>query len=134
VGTQDPQHREAAADSTSTASRRAPKRSALIGLAIGLIGVGATVAAAVMGARSPDDGTADRAQVMLRMQYYNQTLGVDCTYCHVPNKFTIETPRMRTTRWMEEHLVGSLVTRETHEQIDCHTCHDGRARFLPSSP
>ena len=107
-------------------------RAALFGLLIGVVAVGATVGAAVMATRNAD-GTSTRAQTMLRMQYYNRTLGVDCTYCHVPGKFTIETPRMRTTKWMEEHLVGALVERKTHKQIDCHTCPDGRTRFLPSS-
>ena len=72
-------------------------------------------------------------KVMKRMKYYNKSLGVECDYCHVPNKFEIETPRRRTAKWMQEHLVDGLVTKDKSQPIDCHTCHDGRARFLPSS-
>lgn len=114
--------------------RPSRRRAVLVGLLLAVAGVGATVAAALIGTRPAADGGPSRGEIMLRMQYYNQSLGVDCTYCHVPGKFTIETPRMRTTKWMEERLVKGLVTRENHASIDCHTCHDGRARFLPSSP
>ena len=110
------------------------RRATLIGLLLAVAGIGATVAAAWVTTRPGGREGPSRGEVMLRMQYYNQSLGVDCTYCHVPGKFDIVTPRMRTTRWMEEKLVKGLVTRPDHRSIDCHTCHDGRARFLPSSP
>ena len=70
---------------------------------------------------------------MKRMKYYDKSLGVECEYCHVPNKFEIDTPRKKTAKWMQEHLVDGLETKKDHQTIDCHTCHDGRARFLPSS-
>ena len=72
-------------------------------------------------------------ETMKRMKYINEALGVDCDYCHVPNKFEIETPRKKTARWMQEHMVDGLVTKEGMRPIDCRTCHEGRARFLPSS-
>ena len=72
-------------------------------------------------------------EIMKRMKYYDKSLGVECDYCHVPNKFEIETPRRKTAKWMQEHLVDGLVTKQGNQPIDCHTCHDGRARFLPSS-
>jgi len=72
-------------------------------------------------------------EVMKRMKYYNEALGVDCDYCHVPNKFEIETPRKKTAKWMQEHMVDGLVTKAETRSIDCRTCHVGRARFLPSS-
>ena len=80
-----------------------------------------------------DGGAKSMPEVMKRMQYYNKSLGVDCDYCHVPAKFEIDTPRKRTAKWMQTNLVEGLVTREGQTPIDCHTCHDGRARFLPSS-
>ena len=72
-------------------------------------------------------------EVMKRMKYYDKSLGVECDYCHVPNKWEIETPRRKTAKWMQETLVEGLVTKQGQKPIDCHTCHDGRARFLPSS-
>lgn len=72
-------------------------------------------------------------EVIKRMKYYNEALGVECEYCHVPNKYEIETPRKKTARWMQQRLVDGLVTKEATRSIDCRTCHDGRARFLPSS-
>jgi hypothetical protein len=77
-------------------------------------------------------------EVMKRMKYYNQALGVECDYCHVPGgkggfQFELDTPRKKTAKWMQEHMVDALVTKESHQAIDCLTCHEGRARFLPSS-
>ncbi|RME75041.1 MAG: hypothetical protein D6776_04020, partial [Planctomycetota bacterium] len=73
--------------------RPSRRRAVLVGLLLAVAGVGATVAAALIGTRPAADGGPSRGEIMLRMQYYNQSLGVDCTYCHVPGKFTIETPR-----------------------------------------
>jgi hypothetical protein len=77
-------------------------------------------------------------EVMKRMKYYNQALGVECDYCHVPGGkmgflFELDTPRKKTAKWMQERLVDGLVTKDSHQPIDCLTCHEGRARFLPSS-
>ncbi len=100
----------------------------------------ALVAAGVLAlaGRSGGDEKPSAAEIMKRMRYYSESLGVDCDYCHVTTggkfAYDVETPRMKTARWMEQHLVRGLVTREGHRPIDCHTCHDGRARFLPSSP
>lgn len=79
------------------------------------------------------------AEVMERMKEYNRALGVNCDYCHIPDpkapqgyRFDVDTPRKKTAKWMQEKVVDALVTREGN-RIDCRTCHDGRARFLPSS-
>ncbi len=104
---------------------------------VGIVGAGALAAALGVGiflSFSADGTDEAMAQRMLRMQYYNKALGVDCTYCHVPERFEVETPRMKTTRWMEANLVQGLVTKQGHAPIDCLSCHDGRARFLPTSP
>src|SRR4051812_42094777 len=79
----------------------------------------------------------DFVEKMKRMAYYNQALGVQCDYCHIvtekgEQKFELETPRKKTAKWMQETLVDGLRTREG-KPIDCRTCHEGRARFLPSS-
>lgn len=86
------------------------------------------------------DDKPSLAEVMKRMTYYNQALGVQCDYCHVPDpksvggvRADLDTPRKKTAKWMQEHLVDALVTRDRHQTIDCLTCHEGRARFLPSS-
>lgn len=98
--------------------------------------VAATIAVGFGVLRAPDASAQEGktlAEVMKRMKEYNKALGVECDYCHVPNKFEIDTPRRRTAKWMQEHLVDGLVTKKGSQPIDCHTCHDGRARFLPSS-
>lgn len=102
----------------------------LLGAALGL-GVG--VALLGPGVRAGEGEGKSLPEVMKRMKYYNKSLGVECDYCHVPNKFEIDTPRRKTAKWMQEHLVDALVTKDRSQPIDCHTCHDGRARFLPSS-
>ncbi|GIW71330.1 MAG: hypothetical protein KatS3mg102_0872 [Planctomycetota bacterium] len=116
---------------------RAGRAGSRLGVALALLALVAFTATAVLAGVAGFGRGADQqaeAALMRRMLEYNEALGVDCTYCHVPGKFAIVTPRMRTTQWMEEHLVGALVSREGHRPIDCRTCHDGRARFLPSSP
>jgi hypothetical protein len=109
-------------------------------------GLAAAAAAAVVagtllpGRATRGEGKPSIAEIMKRMKYYGESLGVGCDYCHVPDsksiggvRADIVTPRMKTAKWMETEVVGRLVTRDGHQPIDCHTCHDGRARFLPSS-
>ena len=108
------------------------RRGALAGAAVGvLIGLGIALGGPD-GTRAAAEEGKSLGEVMKRMKYYNKSLGVECDYCHVPNKFEIDTPRRRTAKWMQEHLVDGLQTKQS-QPIDCHTCHDGRARFLPSS-
>ncbi len=100
-------------------------------------GIAAAALAFALGPIGAPPASADDAktlaEVMKRMKYYNKSLGVECDYCHVPNKFEIDTPKRKTAKWMQDHLVDGLVTKKGSQPIDCHTCHDGRARFLPSS-
>ena len=105
-------------------------------LALALAAAGVFLAAAP--SRAQDKPSV--AEVMKRMVYYNQALGVQCDYCHVPDaksmggvRGDLDTPRKKTAKWMQEQLVDRLVTRAKHETIDCLGCHEGRARFLPSS-
>jgi len=111
-------------------------RSRVAGGALVLLAAAAilfTCTQALTGDAASEPEKKTLASVMKRMKYYNKALGVDCDYCHVPNRFEIDTPRRKTASWMQVHLVEGLVSREGQKPIDCHTCHDGRARFLPSS-
>lgn len=101
---------------------------------VGLGAVGVLIGGyMVAGMQTSKGGDKSMPEVMKRMRYYNEALGVDCNYCHVPERFELDTPRKRTAQWMQEKIVDDLVTREGQAPVDCHTCHGGRARFLPSS-
>lgn len=106
-----------------------------VGIALGgaalILAIGAGASILGDGAQAQEKPTLP--EVMKRMKYYNEALGVECDYCHVPNKFEIDTPRKKTAKWMQEHMVDGLVTKAETRSIDCRTCHVGRARFLPSS-
>jgi hypothetical protein len=109
---------------------------AALGGAVGGAALAAAAALALGGALGGGAAAQEKeppAEVMKRMKFYNEALGVDCDYCHVPNKFEIDTPRRKTAKWMQQQMVDALVTKDGNRSIDCRTCHDGRARFLPSS-
>jgi len=111
------------------------KRTWVLG-GLGALGLAAVVAIGAARLRGEESGKKPLPEIMKRMQYYNRALGVDCFYCHVGKKrkqARVVTPRLRTAKWMQEKYVDALVTKDGQKAIDCLTCHEGQARFLPSS-
>lgn len=104
----------------------------ILGMVLGFAAAGGVALSCSRGDAAAQEKESMGA-IMERMKEYNKALGVDCDYCHVPNKFTIETPRSKTAKWMQEQIVDRLAEKEGTKPVTCLTCHAGRARFLPSS-
>lgn len=77
------------------------------------------------------------------MQAFNEALGVQCAYCHVPGDFAADgNPRKETARAMIAMVrqlepffpsTGGVFPRGYHE-VDCVTCHRGKAKPETKSP
>jgi len=71
------------------------------------------------------------------MRGFNEALGVQCAYCHVPGDFAADgNPRKETARAMIAMVrqaeaffpsTGGVFPRGYHE-VDCFTCHRGKAK------
>jgi len=74
-----------------------------------------------------------QAEVSVIMQGVAAALGVDCSYCHVPQDFAAPTPNKAVANWMAKELVPSLQKR-AGGSITCADCHAeggrGRAKLL----
>lgn len=77
------------------------------------------------------------------MQGFNEALGVQCTYCHVPGDFASDTNARKETarrmiamvRQVESFFpsTGGVFPRGYHE-VDCSTCHRGSVKPETKAP
>jgi hypothetical protein len=64
-------------------------------------------------------------EIMPIMEIFNQSLGVECTYCHIPNAYDREDhPLKETSRRMIE-MVREINRSFLGGKINCYTCHRG---------
>lgn len=85
-------------------------------------------------------GHADREHVLdtseENMERIARSLGVRCTHCHTARSpdgrpdFTAPSLFKRTTVHMKVHFVDGLQTADG-KSLDCMSCHQGNARFVP---
>lgn len=59
------------------------------------------------------------------MEIFNQSLGVDCNYCHVPNAYDREDHPMKETSRRMIEMVKELNSKFLGGKISCYTCHRG---------
>src|SRR5262247_4656190 len=68
------------------------------------------------------------------MNRLTQFLGVDCTYCHVPDAFDKDDkPAKQTARKMFE-LVRTINTTLNTNTVTCYTCHRGQPKPVSMPP
>jgi hypothetical protein len=73
------------------------------------------------------------------MTMFSKSLGVDCTYCHVPGEFEKDD---KPTKVMARKMLGltGVIAREIYKgptSINCYTCHKGKTQpisFPPPNP
>lgn len=85
-------------------------------------------------------GHADREHVLdtseENMERIARSLGVRCRHCHTARRpdgrpdFTAPSLFKRTTVHMKVHFVDGLQTADG-KSLDCMSCHQGNARFVP---
>jgi len=127
-----------------------PKRTPICGLVLLNLSVACSLfaqrgpgpAAAVAPAKNLKILAAD-GDLMDAMRGFNEALGVQCVYCHVAGDFAADgNPRKETARKMiamvrqlEPSFVstGGVFPRGYHE-VDCVTCHRGKAKPETKSP
>ncbi|GAC1537305.1 MAG: hypothetical protein NVS2B17_09810 [Candidatus Velthaea sp.] len=79
-------------------------------------------------------------QLLNQMNYYTQSLGVQCTYCHNVQNFAYDTPTKkiaRTMQIMSNEVASAWVEPVKHDYpnfsvngaVGCATCHRGAARM-----
>jgi len=66
-------------------------------------------------------------QVFPAMQFISASLGVDCTFCHVENKFDADDkPAKKTARQMiTMTLAINKESFNSRKEVTCHSCHHG---------
>ncbi len=69
-------------------------------------------------------------KVMKLMKVWAKGLGVKCTHCHVAKKFKVATPKKKVAKTCRDKFVEVLGDARG-KKIDCKTCHDGDAAFMP---
>lgn len=74
---------------------------------------------------------------MVIMNMLSKSLGVDCSYCHVPNEFEKDDKPAKVTARTMLRMVGAI-SREIYKgptSINCYTCHRGQVKpvFLPDA-
>ena len=71
------------------------------------------------------------------MAYFSQSLGVECSHCHVPSHWDQDTPHKQTARTMLS-MVDATVKKFYNGSgpLGCPDCHQGSVTpaFLPESP
>jgi cytochrome c553 len=73
------------------------------------------------------------------MKKIAHALGVECTHCHVAKtadgkpEFKAPSPFKATALHMKQHFIDSLRTADG-EALECQTCHNGTAKFVPRDP
>lgn len=73
------------------------------------------------------------------MKAISKSLGVQCNHCHIQKtpegKPDFEAPsKMKATAiHMKTHFVDQLTTADG-KPVDCQTCHNGHAKFVPREP
>ncbi len=72
--------------------------------------------------------------VQTRMQFYNRALGVECTHCHVENKWTDPAkPQFAIAANMTRMVAVVNDQLGARDRVSCWTCHAG-ARVPPRQP
>ncbi len=83
------------------------------------------------------DGSMPARKFLALMDSYGAALGVNCTYCHVPGRYSREdSVQKEVTRKMvtmmdtiNVHFLGTIRNlSDTGVRIDCVTCHRGHIR------
>jgi hypothetical protein len=75
--------------------------------------------------------TTNRQEIVPLMRTFNAGLGVECTFCHVPNNFpSDDNPKKATARQMIQMVDGlnagfNAAMSDTKAHITCYTCHRG---------
>ena len=77
----------------------------------------------------------DRMEIMKKMNGIAKALGVRCDFCHTrgaDGKFAYELPtaHKQIAKFMMTEFVEKL-TLKSGEELNCATCHAGKAEFLP---
>ncbi|HKA19364.1 MAG TPA: photosynthetic reaction center cytochrome c subunit family protein [Blastocatellia bacterium] len=70
------------------------------------------------------------------MTMFSRSLGVDCTYCHVPNEFEKDDKPAKLIARKMLGLTGAIA-REIYKgptSINCYTCHQGKAQPVSFPP
>ncbi len=73
---------------------------------------------------------------MIIMTMFTRSLGVDCNYCHVQDKFELDDKPAKQTARKMLRMVGT-VAREIYKgptSINCYTCHRGQPRPVSLPP
>jgi hypothetical protein len=75
-------------------------------------------------------------RLMLVMQMFSKSLGVDCTHCHVEGAFEKDDKPAKQTARKMLHMVGSI-SREIYKgptSVNCYTCHKGQVEPVSFPP
>lgn len=73
------------------------------------------------------------------MKAISKSLGVKCTHCHIAKTdegkpdFKAPSKLKATAIHMKQHYVDGLLTADG-KPLDCETCHQGEAKFVPREP
>jgi hypothetical protein len=90
----------------------------------------ALIAAIASAAETPVLSGQQAADVQTRMSEFNRALGVECTFCHVPDQWRAEDkPQLATARGMlrmVEGIGGGLL--KDRGGLTCWTCHRGQQK------
>jgi hypothetical protein len=75
-----------------------------------------------------------QAEVHAIMRGVSDSLGVECTYCHLVPDYSAMTHRKQIANWMASELVPALQKKSTGKAPWCSDCHqstgNGAAKFL----
>ena len=70
--------------------------------------------------------TPQQPDVQTRMQFYNRALGVECTHCHVEDKWTdAAKPQFATAANMAKMVAAVNEQLGAKDRVSCWTCHAG---------
>lgn len=67
------------------------------------------------------------AELIPLMRNFNASLGVQCTFCHVPNQFDSDEKKEKLVARQMIQMVDDINTKtfEGKVQVGCFTCHRG---------
>jgi hypothetical protein len=75
-------------------------------------------------------------RLMMIMQMFTKSLGVDCAHCHVANAFEKDDQAAKQTARNMLRMVGNI-SREIYKgptPVNCYTCHRGQAKPVAFPP
>ncbi|OHB76860.1 MAG: hypothetical protein A2Z34_04295 [Planctomycetes bacterium RBG_16_59_8] len=71
-----------------------------------------------------------------RMEKYCESLGVECTFCHIDGEEDKWTRNKRVADYMQKEFVDKLLVQQNGKKvkITCQYCHKGKAKTIDRTP